>query len=124
MTKLTLHGFNKFTDKRKVAVNYPRITISKGGRININKVAYITYFKDYNFAEFYYNPSNEIIAVKLLTDNTENSYEVKKVLKSDSVALNSIGFFKHNKIDVNVKHETDIIDFDDDEKVIFFKIRR
>jgi len=123
MTKLSLNGFKKFTDKRKVAVDYPRITITKGGRINLNKIAYNKYFKDYSFVDFYFNPTQKIIAMKLLKNSTEYSYEVKKVPNSDIAAINSLGFFKHNKIDVSVKHETDILDFNEDEKIIFLKIR-
>lgn len=123
MAKYSLEGFQKFTEKRKTSIDDPRITVGKGGRINVNKVAYERYFKDHKFVDFYYDPTQRIIAMKLLKSGSDDSYEVKKSPSSNVGFLNSIAFFRHNKIDVSAKHDTVVLDIDEEEMLIFFRIK-
>jgi len=120
---LTLDGFNEFTEKRKTSTTNPRITIGKGGRISINKVAYKDYFKSYKCVKFYYNPDKKIIAIELDNKATDSSYEIKESKVSKIASINSIGFFKHNQIDVSVKRETEIVGTGNNNRLIFIRIK-
>jgi len=123
LDNLTIDGFQEFTKKRITSSTYPRIVIGKGGRISINKVAYNKYFKDYKFVKFYYNPNKKIIGLELDNKATDNTYEIKESSVSKIAAINSIGFFKHNKIDVSVKRETEFIGTGNNNKLIFIRIK-
>ena len=124
MSKLTLDDFEKFTDKRKVAVHDPVFTIGKGGRLSINKFAYEKYIKTYMHAEFYYKADARIIALKLLKKPTANAYDIKKAPHSNIGAINATAFFKHHNIDVTVKRSTEFLEADVRNAVIYLKITR
>ena len=113
MPKLKLDDFEKFTDKRRVAAHDPVITIGKGGRMSVNKFAYEKYFKAFKYVEFYYKSDESIIALKLSKKTTENAYEIKKAAAGNFAAINAIAFFKHNKIDVKTKRNTEFLEVDD-----------
>ena len=123
MDNLTLDDFEKFTEKRRVAVNEPVITIGKGGRLSVNKYAYENYFKSFNYVEFYYKPNEKIIALKLLRKPTDNAYEVKKAASSNVGGINAIAFFNHHKIDVSTKRPTKFLGVDEKKGIIFLKIK-
>jgi hypothetical protein len=123
MAKITLEGYKKFTEKRRVAIHESRITVGKGGRISINKVAYKKYFMKSKYVEFYYNSESKIIAIKILDEPTNYSYNVKSSKVSNVGFVNCSGFFNHNNIDVSVKRDTDIIDIDEDQGIILIKLK-
>ena len=123
MAKLTLKGFEKFTAKRRVATHDPVITIGKGGRMSINKFAYEKYFKVFRYAELYYNPDESIMALKLFKEASENAYEIKKAAAGNFAAINAIAFFKHNKIDVEAKRNTEFLEMDEKNVIIYLKIK-
>ena len=123
LDNLTIDGFQEFTEKRKTSSTDPRIAIGKGGRISINKVAYKKYFKSYKFVKFYYNPNKKIIALELDNKATDNAYEIKESSVSKIASINSLGFFKHNKIDVSVKRETEFIGTGNSNRLIFIRIK-
>jgi len=122
MTKLALKDFEKFTAKRKVASHDPVFTIGKGGRMSINKFAYEKYFSDHSYVEFYFKPDESIIALKLLKKPTADAYEVRKAVNSNIGAVNATAFFKHHSIDITAKRNTEFLEADDKNGVIFLKI--
>lgn len=124
MEKLSLDDFQKFTDKRRVAVHDPVFTIGKGGRLTINKYAYEKYFQAFKYVEFYYKADVGIIALKLLNNPTVNAYDVIKAPKSNFGAINATAFFKHHGIDVEARHSTEFLESDEDNAVIYLKIKR
>lgn len=123
MGKLTLDDFEKFTDKRKVATHAPIFTIGKGGRLSINKFAYEEYIKDYKHVEFYYKSDEGIIALKLLKNRTDNAYDIKKAASSNVGSINATAFFKHNNIDISAKRKTEFLEIDEENAIIFLKIK-
>ena len=123
MPKLSLKDFEKFTAKRKVAVHAPVFTIGKGGRMSINKFAYENYFKTNPYVELYYKSDEGIIALKLSRKPTEDSYEVRKAEKSNIGAINATAFFKHHNIDINAKRNTEFLEADNRNNVIFIKLK-
>jgi hypothetical protein len=124
MAKLSLDDFEKFTDKRRVAVHDPVFTIGKGGRLTINKYAYEKYFQSSKHVEFYYKDDVGIIALKLLKKPTANAYDVRKAPNSNFGAINATAFFKHHGIDVDARHNTEFLEADEDNAVIYLKIKR
>ena len=123
MAKLKLDNFEKFTAKRQVAAHDPVITIGKGGRMSINKFAYEKYFKAFKYVEFYYKADESIMALKLIKQATENAYEIKKAAAGNFAGINAIAFFKHNKIDVDSKRNTEFLEVDEKSGIIFLKIK-
>ena len=123
MAKLKLNDFEKFTAKRKVAAHDPVITIGKGGRMSINKFAYEKYLKAFKYAEFYYKADESIMALKLIKKATENAYEIKKSSFGNFAAINAIAFFKHNKIDVSARRDTEFLEMDEKNGIIYLKIK-
>jgi hypothetical protein len=123
MGKLTLDGFEKFTEKRRVAVHDPVFTIGKGGRISINKYAYEKYVKKYKHAEFYFKADEDIIAIKLLKRTTDNAYDIKKAAQSNIGSINATAFFRHNDIDVSKKRRTEFLEADEENAIIYLRVK-
>jgi len=123
MGKMTLDGFNKFTDKKRSTFKDPRISIAKGGRLNFNKSAFRDYVKAYRHIELYYREDDRIIALKLLSEATDYSYDIKIPKSRNIGSVNCYGFFKHNNIDVSELRNTLIIEIDKENDIIFIKIK-
>jgi len=123
LDNLTLNGFQEFKGKRKTSTTDPRITIGKGGRISVNKVAYKKYFEEYKYVKFYYNPNKRIIAMELHKETTDNSYEIRESKISKIGGINSLAFFKYNGIDVSIRHETEFVGTGNDNELIFIRIK-
>jgi len=91
--------------------------------MSINKFAYEKYFKAVKYAEFYYKADESIMALKLNNKASENAYEIKKAAAGNFAAINAIAFFKHNKINVDSKRNTEFLEVDEKNRVIFLKIK-
>ena len=123
LDNLTLNGFNEFKGKRKTSATDPRIVIGKGGRISINKVAYKKYFEKFKHVRFHYNPKKRIIAMELVDEATDNSYDIRESPKSKVAGINCLAFLKHNKIDTEVRHETEFVGTGDNNRLVFIRIK-
>jgi hypothetical protein len=123
MPDLSLNGFNEFKDVRKVSSTEPRLNIGKGGRLSINKKAYSDYFKNYKCAKFFFNADKNMIAIKLCSEPSDNTYNIKKSPNSDTGFINCMGFFKHNKVNVEKKRETEFIGASENDTLIFVRIK-
>jgi hypothetical protein len=79
------------------------------------------YFKDLKHLSIHYHKGKGIIAFELLKKGRKGGYTIN-LHKSGHGVINSQSFFKHYQIDTSKKRELEILEFNEEDKLIFLKV--
>lgn len=110
-------GYEKFTKQRRPDNNQTMITVLKGGQLGISKMCLEEYFKDYKYADMYYDKGQKKIGIRPTNDATSDSCNIRRIKHGTLASISIIEFMKQ----FDIKHENSIsylAVWNDEEKLV------
>ena len=94
-------AYEKFEKKRRRTDDQPMITVLKGGQLGINKICVDQFFKDFKFAEMYFDRERKKIGIRPTNEKTKDVHTVRRLKDGKLGSISAIEVLKH----YGVEHE-------------------
>ena len=94
-------AYERFEQRRRRTDDQPMITVLKGGQLGINKMCVELFFKDFKFAEMYFDKERKKIGIRPTNEKTKYANAVRRLKEGKLGSISAIEFLKH----YGVKHE-------------------
>jgi len=117
-----MKGFEQFVHKQYSATDTPVVTITKTKLFNFNSYAMKHIIKGYDHISLFFNKEKSQVGFKLLTEETDYSYPIRKSRRENLGSISGIAFLKYYKIAPKDTKRYKI-DYDDEEKMMVINIK-